>query len=500
MKIFSAAQIKACDAYTIHAAGIPSIDLMERAAGACVTWIAANCPSQALFVILCGMGNNGGDGLAIARMLHRQGYGVKTFVLKYAEEFSADCYTNLQRLQREGAELVNLLQPGTFITDIPADIIIIDALLGTGLNRPAEGWLAEFITQVHQLPNRKIAIDMPSGLPADSIPTEDAAVLRAGDTLSFQFFKRAMLHAEAGKHAGCIHIIDIGLDKTFIAATHTHYHTADSDTVRQLYKKRDPYAHKGSFGTALLIGGSFGMMGAVMLASKAALRAGAGKVKALVPGCGYMAMQTALPEAMCQVSGVDMIETIKGWEQADVIGIGPGIGTAAGTVTAFAGFIEACTQPLVLDADALNLLAQQPDLLGKLPANSILTPHPKEFERMFGKAPDSMMQLELARTQAMRYNIYIVLKGHHTITVTPEGDCWYNLTGNAGMATGGSGDVLCGIITGLLAQHYEPYAACVLGVYLHGLAGDLAAADMGQEALIAGDLTAYLGKAFLKFY
>jgi NAD(P)H-hydrate epimerase len=443
------------------------------------------------------MGNNGGDGLAIARMLHQQGYGVKTFVLKYAETFSADCYTNLQRLQQEGAEMVNLLQPGTFITDIPADIIIIDALLGTGLNRPAEGWLADFITGINQLPNRKIAIDTPSGMPADTIPAEDAAWIHAGDTLSFQFYKRSLLHPEAGRYAGNIHLLDIELDPAFIAATHTHYHTAERETVHGLYKKRSPYTHKGTYGTAMLIGGSFGMMGAIMLATKAALRAGAGKVKALVPGCGYMAMQTALPEAMCQVSGVDMIEKIKAWEQATAIGIGPGIGTAPETMEAFGSFIESCTLPLVLDADALNILAQHPDMLNKIPAGSIMTPHPKEFERMFGKAPDSMMQLELARTQAMRYNIYIVLKGHHTVTITPEGDCWYNTTGNAGMATGGSGDVLCGIITGLLAQQYEPYAACVLGVYLHGLAGDLAAAATGQEALIAGDIIDWLGRAFL---
>jgi NAD(P)H-hydrate epimerase len=247
-----------------------------------------------------------------------------------------------------------------------------------------------------------------------------------------------------------------------------------------------------------MIGGSHGKMGAITLSSKAALRAGAGLVTALVPHCGYQVIQTAIPEVMCRTSGDTEIAAITGWEKYKAIGIGPGLDTKTITANAFAEFIEVCKQPLVIDADALNLLAKEPGLLATLPPGSILTPHPKEFSRLFGESADSMLQLELARAQAMRYNIYIVLKGHHTVVVTPDGDCWYNITGNAGMAKGGSGDVLTGIIAGLFAQGYDSRDAAILGVYLHGLAGDIAAANNSQEAMLASDIIESLGTAFMR--
>lgn len=496
MKIFSAAQIKACDAYTIHASGISSRELMERAAGKCVEWIIASIPKDALFVVLCGTGNNGGDGLAITRMLHRSGYGVKAFLLKFSEELSDDCKANFEKLHHMDAGLVEELQPETFITDIPANIIIIDAILGTGLNREAAGWIAKFIAHINELPNRKIAIDIPSGMPADTIPADDAAIVKAGDTLSFQFYKRAFLHPETGKYAGRVHILDIGLHETFISSTQTNYQAVDAEYIRSIYHPREPFTHKGSFGTAFLIGGSYGMMGAVSLAVKAASRAGAGKVRSLLPECGYNIIQTIAPEAMCITSGEKYITHITEWEKAQGIGIGPGLGTSEETARAFGAFLDACKQPVVIDADALNILAAQPELLHKIPAGSILTPHPKEFERVFGKSANSMLALEHARTQAMKYNITIVLKDRYTVIITPEGDCYYNLTGNAGLATGGSGDVLTGIITALVAQKYEPQDAAVLGVYLHGRAGEFASQQHSQEAMVAGDIIDNLGRAF----
>lgn len=496
MKIFAASQIKACDAYTIHASGISSLDLMERASANCVDWISANTSHDSIFVVLCGSGNNGGDGLAIARLLHHSGYSVKAFLLKFGDALSNDCESNLQRLQKRDPSLVEILQPDAFITDIPANIIIIDAILGTGLNRAVEGWIAEFINHINQLPNRKIAIDIPSGMPADNIPNDELEILHADDTLSFQFYKRSFLHEETGKHAGRIHILDIGLHPTFIASTPCHYQTIDADKIKELYKPRHPFTHKGDYGTALVIGGSYGMIGAVTLSAKAALRAGAGKVKAMLPQCGYDIIQTAVPEAMCMVSGENHVSKINGWQEADSIGIGPGLGTHEYTIKAFEDFIEAVKQPIVIDADALNILAKQPDLLHKIPAGSILTPHPKEYERLFGKNPNSMLQVEHARTQAMRYNVFVILKGHHTAIATPDGECWYSTDGNAGMATGGSGDVLTGILTGLLAQGYDSYETCLLGVYLHTRAGDLAAEKYSQEAMIAGDIIGELGNVF----
>jgi NAD(P)H-hydrate epimerase len=496
MKIFTAAQIRACDAYTIKAAAIRPAELMERAASKCVRWLQDHMPKETLFVILCGTGNNGGDGFAIARMLHQRGYGVRAFLLKVSEAISPDCEANMHRLQSIDADLVGTVEPGTFITDIPPHIVIVDAILGTGLNRPTQGWIATFIEHINQLPNTKIAIDIPSGLSADTMPDKGAACIKAQHTLSFQFYKRTFLHPEAAEYTGNIHILDIGLDKTFINATHTQYQTIEPDDMRRIYKPRPRFGHKGTFGSALLIGGSYGKMGAITLSTKAALRVGAGLATSLIPACGYNILQTAVPEAMCMASGQAAIEHIEHWEKMDAIGIGPGMGTDEKTAQAFADFMEAVKEPLVLDADALNLIAKRPELLAKVPKGSIITPHPKEFARMFGENTNSMIQLDNARIQAMRYNINIVIKGHHTVIVTQEGDCWYNMAGNAGMATGGAGDVLTGIITGLLAQGYLPHDAAMLGVYLHALAGDLGAAELSQEALIASDIISHLGNAF----
>ena len=496
MKIFTAAQIRACDAYTIQAEAIRSDELMERAATKCFTWIKEHFNKEALFVVLCGTGNNGGDGLAIARQLHQRGYGVKAFLLQFSKELSADCKTNLLRLQSMSKDLVSIVATDTFITDIPGNIVIIDAILGTGLNRPAEGWVATFITHINQLPNRKIAIDIPSGLPADILPDHDSAILKVQDTLSFQFYKRSFLHPESARSAGRIHILDIGLDKTFINATQSQYKTIDEQDIAAIYRPRDPFGHKGTFGNVLMVGGSYGKMGAITLSAKAALRSGAGLVTALIPGFGYHILQTAIPEVMCRTSGEQVIEKIDGWEKMNATGIGPGMDTDAKTAHAFATFIDASKKPIVIDADALNIIAKQPDLLAKLPKGSILTPHPREFARLFGENTNTMIQLDHARIQAIRYNIIIVLKGHHTAVITPEGECWYNMTGNAGMATGGSGDVLTGVITGLLAQGYTSNDAALLGVYLHGLAGDIAAKEYSQEAMIASDIINSLGAAF----
>ena len=497
MKIFTAAQIRACDAYTIKASAIRSAELMERAAGKCASWVREHLPKETLFVILCGTGNNGGDGLAMARLLHQRGYGVKAFLLQFSKELSADCQSNLTRLQNIDAELVGIVQPDTFITDIPAHIVIIDAILGTGLSRPAEGWLAAFIHHINQLPNKKIAVDIPSGLPADVIPDKESAVLKVEDTLTFQFYKRTFLHPESGVFAGNIHILDIGLDQAFINATHSQYKTIEAGDIAVIYQPRSPFSHKGTYGSVLMVGGSYGKIGAIALSSKAAVRAGAGLVTALVPGCGYTILQTAVPEVMCRTNGEHTLEKIDNWEKMTAIGIGPGLGNDSKAIGALTSFIDTCKTPVVLDADALNIIGAQQELLAKLPKGSILTPHPKEFARLFGENTNSMIQTDHARIQAMRYNINIVLKGHHTAVITSEGECWYNMTGNAGMATGGAGDVLTGIITGLLAQGYEPPHAAMLGVYLHGLAGDIAAKELSMEALAAGDIIDYLGKAFL---
>ncbi len=497
MKIFTAQQIKACDAFTIQQEGIASVALMERAATACYSWIARYYNRDRPMLVVCGMGNNGGDGLALTRILLQEGFPARAVVLKHAEKFSPDAAHQFTLLHQLDPGQLQVLTEGMFVTELPANIVIIDALFGTGLNRPLEGWPAAFVAELNELENEKIAIDIPSGLPADSLVAPEMAVVKAGHTLSFQFYKRSFLHRETEPFTGKVSLLDIGLSARYIEATHSQYHTLDAPAARSIYMPRNPFGHKGTYGKVMLVGGSYGKIGAIALSTKAALRSGAGLVFTQSPACGYGILQTINPEAMFMASGEKYITDISLDSDDMVVGIGPGLGQAPETTRALLGFLEHYSKALVLDADALNILSAKEDNLHLLAPGSILTPHPKEFERLFGPARNSMLQVEIGRAKAMKYNICIVLKGHHTAVLLPSGACWYNTTGNAGMATGGSGDTLTGILCALLAQGYTPGNAALLGVYLHGLAGDLAAEAMGQEALIAGDIPGYLGKAFL---
>lgn len=495
MKIFTARQIRECDAFTIQEEGIASAVLMERAAEACATWLLRNYDSATPVLVVCGMGNNGGDGLALTRILLQSGFSARVVMLKHTAQFAPDAAHNLTLLHQLAPENVSILEEGQFVSGLAEDILVIDALFGTGLNRPLEGWAAAFVRELNELPNTIIAIDVPSGLPADNLPDVTAAVIRAKHTLSFQLYKRSFLHSEAAVFTGLVHILDIGLSLQYINNTHSQYNIIDDATAVMLYRPRDPFGHKGTFGKVQLVGGSYGKMGAIALSTKAALKSGAGLVFTAAPASGYTILQILNPEAMFIAAGNDHVENIYAEEKA-VLGIGPGMGQAPDTADALFRLLTNYEHALVLDADALNILASRDNALHLLPAHTILTPHPKEFERLFGAARNSMLQVELARANAMKYNICIVLKGHHTAVVLPSGACWYNVTGNAGMATGGSGDVLTGIITALLAQGYTAAEAAQLGVFLHGRAGDLAAAQLGQEALTAGDITAWLGAAF----
>lgn len=497
MKIFTATQIKACDAFTIQQEGIASTDLMERAAASCCTWLIDHYYRDTPVLVVCGMGNNGGDGLALTRLLLQEGFSARAVVLKHTEKFSPDATHHFTLLHQLAPENIQILTSGMFVTELPENILIVDALFGTGLNRPLEGWPAEFVKELNELDNEKIAIDIPSGLPSDSLPHKEASVIKADHTLSFQFYKRSFLHREAEQHTGEVHLLDIGLSQRYIETTHSQYNTIDHDVASAIYRPRESFGHKGTYGKAMLIGGSYGKIGAITLSTKAALRSGAGLVFTQAPQCGYDILQISCPEAMFIKGGENYIEGINVEDDKTVISIGPGLGQVPETKEALLSFLDNYNKPLVLDADALNILAQDDDNLHLLAPETILTPHPKEFERLFGGTKDSMFQIEAGRAKAMKHNLFIVLKGHYTAVLTPSGECWYNTTGNPGMATGGSGDVLTGIITGLLAQGYTSKQAALLGVYLHGLAGDLAAEALSQESMIAGDIVEYLGKAFL---
>lgn len=492
MKILSAQQIKEADAYTIDHEPIASVDLMERAAGAFCTWFRKKLGNQRPVAIFCGKGNNGGDGLAIARLMLDHGYHVSVWKLQVGT--ATDDYTRNEELLQNLPDIPQYrLSAGDALPTFPPQTIIVDAIFGTGLNRGIEGWVAQLLQHLNSLPLTRVAVDIPSGVEADGFAIAEA--FKAHYTCTFHAPKLAFFFAENGDFVGEWQHCDIKLHPGFLKKITTPYQLLTPKAIQLHHRSR--HGHKGTYGHGLLIAGSYGKIGAAMLASKACLRAGAGLVSLYAPKCGYVPVQTALPEAM-PITDPDenIITQIPEIENYQAIGIGPGIGQEPKTFDALTQLITQASKPLVIDADALNLIAQNIQWINRLPANSIITPHPKEFERLFGTSTNSMERVHLALSHAKQHNIIIVLKGAYTAIVSPQQQVWFNNTGNPGMATGGSGDVLTGIITGLLCQGYKPLEAAQYGVYLHGLSGDIAAERLGMEAMIASDIIENLGEAF----
>lgn len=494
MKIFSAAQIKKADAFTISNEPISSLNLMERAAKSCVHFLSDQFRKGETFYLFCGNGNNGGDGFAMARLLYLKGFDVVIFSDLKNKNFSEDNKINQKKAKEiSGIGFFDFEEVGNF--KFKENGVFLDCLFGTGLNRKLEGKFEELIQFLNELKLHKISIDIPSGLFADEFITDDSVVFKADETLTFQFWKRTFLHPETGKFVGKVHVLDIGLNADFIEKETTKYFVIDAEIISKIYHPRNDFSNKGNFGKSLIVAGSFGKIGAAVLATKAALHSGSGITVTLAPTCGYEILQTSCPEAMFLKSGEDFCEEISA-EDDFVVGIGPGLGTDPTTETVFLNFFRAYQKHLIIDADALNILAKNPKDLKNIPKDSIFTPHPKEFERLFGKTENSFERLALARKKAKQLGIYIVLKDHHTQIITPESEVFYNITGNSGMAKGGSGDVLLGIITSILAQNYSPKNAAIFGVWLHGKAGDFAAEKYSKEAMIPTNLIEELGTVF----
>ena len=496
MQILTASQIRAWDEYTIRELPIQSIYLMERASTSCFSWLMDHGFRDHAFTIYCGKGNNGGDGLAIARLLAQSGHTVTVNILEFGALGTADFQTNLARLHQTDASII-------FISSIenlrPADphSIIIDALLGTGLNRPLDGLTASVVQHINDSGNTTIAIDIPTGLYAEK-SAKGQTVINATYTLSFQCYKPAFLVAENVPLIGELHILDIGLHPDYPDTIKPEYQWIDAGIAAAILPPRNKFAHKVNFGHAALIAGSMGMMGAAVLSAKACLRSGVGKLTCFIPRIGYEIMQSTVPEAMCMVAGTEHIGFIESFKGFNAIGAGPGLGRHEDITALLQSLFRTTGTALVLDADALNVLSENRELLLQIPHGTVITPHVKELERLFGSAGDDFQRMEIAREKAKSLGITIVLKGAYSMVATPGGMAWFNSTGNPGMATGGSGDVLTGIITGLTAQGLIPEQAAIAGVFLHGLAGDLAAAKLSEPALIASDITAFLGEAFLQ--
>jgi len=496
MKILTARQIREWDEYTILHEPITSTELMERAAGKCFDWLKEKGYLNKSFMVFCGKGNNGGDGLVLARLLAESCCNVSVFILELGQLGTKDFQTNLEKIYRYKNIPLHFIREESDFPVTEKGTLLIDALFGTGISRPIEGTTARLIEYLNHSNCEIISIDLPSGMPADQ-SCIGWPVVHATYTLSFQCYKPALLVSENACAVGQVSILDIGLHRNFLNTLHSPFELTDKNKIADLYLPRNPFSHKGDFGHALLIAGSYGKMGAAVLAAKACLRSGVGLLTCLVPACGYNIVQTSVPEAMLitDANAACVSNPPEEMSKYDSIGIGPGIGTATETRKALKKILASVEKPIVIDADAINCLAMEKNI-PLLPDGSILTPHPREFERLFGKSENDFHRIELAMAMAKKFHCVIVLKGHHTLIATPGGKGYFNSTGNAGMATAGSGDVLTGILTGLLAKGINSENAAILGVYLHGLAGDKAANHYSQEAMTAGDIIDFTSAAF----
>lgn len=503
MKILSTAQTREADAFTIAHEPVNSIDLMERAAGACTRWLLEKYGNAFQYVIVCGNGNNGGDGLAIARQLKNKNCATDIFMLSVTEKDSPDFSENLKRLEEASISFGRIHQAEEIVFPATKPFIIVDAIFGSGLSREPENAAAKVIDRMNAISADKISIDIPSGLYGDDNSGNSYKhVVRATYTLSFQHPKLAFMFAENSAFVGKLIVLDIHLHPEYILRAPSAYHYITHDFAKTLLAARPQFAHKGTFGHALLVAGSEGKAGAAVLCAQACLRSGVGLLSVQVPSCGNFILQTAVPEAMLQLNEAEKIISgrIRSGPKANTeysaIGIGPGIGTEKETVQSLKLLLNEYAGPLVLDADAINILSENKTWLAFLPKGTILTPHPGEFDRLAGKHSSGFERLKSQRELAIKNGIYIVLKGAHTSIACPDGTVFFNSSGNPGMATGGSGDVLTGILTGLRAQGYHPQAACIVGVYLHGLAGDIAASVQSENGMIAGDIVEQLGGAW----
>jgi len=498
MKLFTSAQIHELDRYTIENEPIKSIDLMERAAKAIANAISLEWSNSTPVVVFAGYGNNGGDALAVARILSDKGYDVKTYLFNISGHLSEDCAANKARMIDKRVtgfvEVTEEFEPPR----LEEGMLVVDGLFGSGLNKPLAGGFASLVKYINNSPAQVVSIDVPSGLMTeDNSYNIRANIIRADLTLTLGQKKLSFLFPENQQLIGRLKILDIRLSQEGIEKIESNYSIAEENDIRPLLLRRNPYAHKGNMGNALIIAGSYGMAGASVLATQACLRSGAGKVHTHTPKQNSMILQISVPEAIIQF---DRDETVFSeavdTEDFDALGIGPGLGTSEQTAVALISQLRRSQCPIVADADAINILANHRAWIQQLPKGIILTPHPKELERLEGHCNESYERLSKARNLAEQIEGYVILKGHHSALCLPDGHVIFNSTGNAGMATAGSGDVLTGIITGLLARGYKQKDACLIGMYLHGLAGDIAAKELGEESVIASDIIKYLPQAF----
>lgn len=486
MVILTGKQIREADFYTIEHEPISSLDLMERASRRMAKWFCDNISSDSPLLFLVGKGNNGGDGLAVARLLHERGYHCTVYLPFQESELSSDCFQNYQRLP----EYIYI-----FKSDLPvlhSKVVIVDALLGTGVRGEIKNPLRALIKAINGQANRVIALDLPSGMKTE-YGNATQIMIKADTTLSLEFPKLAMLLPEAGENCGDLEIIPIGLSKKFIETAGSRFRFITSVIIKKLLKKRDKFAHKNVYGHTLLICGQKGMCGAALLSTGAALRSGCGLVTIHIPEGERMALQARYPSAMLSLDTNGYFSELpQHIEKYSTIGVGCGLGQNHNTVLALAQLLSSTQIPMVIDADALNIIAADRELQKLVPRNSILTPHLGELKRLVGEWSCEEDKISKARELSRNLQSVILVKGAYTMICLPDGTCWFNSTGNSGMAKGGSGDVLTGLLTGLLSRGYASHEAAILGAYWHGMAGDLAAKCLDAETINSTDLIDYL--------
>lgn len=499
MKILTAKQIKMVDEYTIQQERISSIDLMERAATKCFQWIENQSfiNQDSPIHIFCGLGNNGGDGLALARMLSLEFYKIKCYIVHYSDKMSDDFITNYNRIEEIEIHPHSIHSADDFPV-ISSDDLVIDAIFGIGLNSEPKGVVKKLIKHINESLAETIAIDVPTGLTINQSFTHFDAIILADYVLTFQLPKLAFLLPDSEFIVNSFEILDIGLNEDYIQTLESDYEYMMRRDLILLYKKRYKFSNKSDYGHAMIIGGSFGKIGSVVLATRAALKIGSGWVTAYIPKCGYQILQTAIPEAMVEVDNENILEFFNPKVKAVAYGIGIGMGTDKNTVKNLLTWLRDNNSPKVLDADAINILSKNKKYLEYLNEYTILTPHSGELERLIGSWEDDFHKMEILKDFTLQYPVIVVVKGAHTMTCH-KGKFYFNSTGNPALAKAGSGDVLTGIITGLLAQKYTPLEASLLGVFLHGLAADVYSSLNAPETMMANDIINFLPGAFNAF-
>lgn len=498
MKIFGNDTLRAIDKLTIENEGVTSLELIERAAEAITNEIMLRWRPNKKVSVFAGPGNNGADALVVSRMLIEQGFTPEIYLFNIGRKhLNSECAQCRDCLIEMGYTNIIEVVDNFRLPELDPDQLVIDGLFGSGLKNSLMGGFITLVRYINESQATIVSIDVPSGLHGDWNPSPvNRDIIHANLTLTIQLPRLAFLFKENAELVGEWKILDIGLSADAIRNAPTDFYFVEKSDIRQVIRRRDSFASKADCGSGLIIAGSYGMMGAAVLCAKGALRSGAGKITVHSPRCGYSVMQSSVPEVLFDADSHDIVlKDIVPSRNYNAIAVGPGIGVNEATVTTLEEFLKRSQSPVILDADALNCIAKRPALLNYIPTDSILTPHAAEFDRIFGVHKNDECRLQKAIEMARKYGVIIVLKGRYTAIVRRDGRVYFNSSGNAALATAGSGDVLTGLMLGFMAQGYAPEIASLISVYVHGVAGELASEEHGIHGVTAGDVAQNVGRA-----